>query len=135
MRGARRSGEVVELYPGCQASRLAIYYTGRKLEGRIGQEGMETRDTMKVLQAGVIPESAWPYDLSKVDVPPPSESERRIIGSYARIQGESNLIDHLAHDGCVVLNFNVPDKFHCQWDVHSFFAARRGLALRSGGRI
>jgi len=100
-----------ELYPGYQASRLALYYTGRKLEGRIGQEGMETRDTMKVLQAGVIPESAWPYDLSKVDAPPPSESERRFIGSYARIQGESDLIDHLAHDGCVVLSFNVPDSF------------------------
>lgn len=104
--------KLAELYPGFQASRLAIHYAGRRLENTLRQNvGIETRDLLKVLQAGVIAEAEWPYDILSIDAAPPPGSDRRMIGTYQRIATKSDLIDHLAHDGCVVLSFNVPGQF------------------------
>lgn len=106
------AGKLYELYPGFTGSRLAIYFKGRSIEGTLTTDaGMETRDLMKVLQAGVIPESEWPYDQSRFTEAPPPFSDVRIIGAYSRISGRDDLIDHLAHDGCVVLSFCVPSGF------------------------
>lgn len=106
------AAKMAELYPGYVASRLAIWYAGRRLEGTLGENvGMETRDLMKVLQAGVPAEDVWPYDVARADDPPPASSDIRMIGSYSRITGESDLIDHLAHDGSVILSFSVPSTF------------------------
>lgn len=46
-----------------------IYYEGRKLEGRVGQEGMYIRDALRVLvKKGVPKESTCPYAEGTVDV-------------------------------------------------------------------
>lgn len=104
------------LYPDFVASRLAIHYAGRKMEGTLGKdEGIETRDLMKVLQAGVISENVWSYDLSKIEDDPPRDFPVKMIGTYNRIRGAEDLLDHLAFIGPVILAFNCPTAF--SWEV------------------
>lgn len=106
------AAKLYELFPGFIGSRLAIYYRGRQLEHDVkSDDGMETRDLMKVLQAGTIAETLWPYDVAKFADAPPASSEMRLVGSYSRITSKRDLIDHLAHDGAVVLSFGVPSTF------------------------
>jgi len=104
--------KLYELYPGFVGSRLAAWWVARKFEGTLGQNvGVETRTMLKVLQAGVIPEEVWAYDLVHANDAPPPVSDRRFIGSYSRLRGAAALIDHLAHDGSVIFSIDLPDSF------------------------
>lgn len=105
------AGRLVEMYPGFMPSRLAIYFAGRVMEGTTDQDvGMQTRDLMKVLQAGVISEDLWPYDESRFKDHPPVGGGRN-IGAYSRLEGENEVVDFLWREGSVVLSFEVPKVF------------------------
>lgn len=107
-------------YPDFMPSRLAIYYEGRAREGTIAQDaGMETRDLMKVLQAGTFSENAWPYDVSKfADAPPIAGTGISAkIGSYSRLTSDTEILACLSSGIPHVYSFQVPDYFE-----QSFFS-------------
>jgi hypothetical protein len=71
-------------------SRLYPYYKGRELEGRLGDQGMSTRNGARVINHfGVPNESTWPYDLNYVNVPPSAEADAEAatqkIEAYERV--------------------------------------------------
>ncbi len=72
-------------------SRLFIYYNERALEGTVPiDSGAQLRDGIKVIaSAGVVPESEWPYDISRFADRPPQplydEAKRDRVSSYLRI--------------------------------------------------
>lgn len=56
------------------ASRLAVYYRERAIEGTTGQDaGAEIRDGIKVVANGYAPEDLWPYNIQRFTEPPPQE--------------------------------------------------------------
>lgn len=63
-------------------SRLFEYYATRKIEGTINKDaGASIRDTIKAgYTYGVVDETAWPYDISKFTVNPPSELWTSAVG-------------------------------------------------------
>lgn len=59
---------------GRHLSREFLYHEALKLEGRLGQEGLNSRDAFKVgRRLGIPDEAIYPYDISKRDVDPPQE--------------------------------------------------------------
>lgn len=120
-----------ELYPGFMASRLAAYYSGRWIEGSINSDsGVYTRDLMKVLQAGVIAEEAWAYDINQYQSAPPTDYqiERRGITSYSRLQTRDELVDFIANEGSVIFTFQVPSYFDAN------FIAQTGVFMSPSGK-
>lgn len=110
--GHAGAAKLAELYPGYMASRLAIYYFGRKLMGTIDRDsGMYTRDLMKVLQRGVVNEIEWPYDIARWRELPPMLGETNSIARYSRLRKRDELIDYLANEGAAVFSFQVPKYF------------------------
>ena len=67
-------------------SRLDIYWGERALEGNLGRgdTGAYGRDGFKFAQqTGYLWESAWPYDISTYQGPPPAGTRRKLTKSYA----------------------------------------------------
>ena len=73
------------------ASRLAIYYAERSLEGTVTEdEGACIRDGIKVLaQQGAVPESLWPFEPANLFTAPPeqalSQEAKYKITKYERV--------------------------------------------------
>lgn len=89
-----------------------IYYEGRKLEGRIGEQGMWIRDALRVLQdQGVPPESCCPYDVRTVDFGCPSACKAIAgdfkIKTYARLDNVDQVKQALYQTGPVVIGVPV----------------------------
>lgn len=93
-------GLMAALFPGFMASRLAIYYDVRVLEGDPNSDsGVETRDVLKILtDDGAIPESDWPYDISKFAQAPPTIANLvpNKIATYSRLVSEIECLTCLA---------------------------------------
>ena len=97
------------MYPGLMASRLAIYYAGRAIEGHPFEDtGIYTRDLMKVLRAGVYAEDQWPYDLENWSKLPPVGSPAYYIGSYSRLGTADEGLDCLIAGDPFVFAIEVP---------------------------
>jgi C1A family cysteine protease len=97
------------MYPGLIASRLAIYYAGRAIEGSVFSDtGIYTRDLMKVLQSGVYDEGQWPYDMAKWQLLPPAGSPAYFVGSYSRLGAAQEGIDCLASGDPFIFAMEVP---------------------------
>lgn len=66
-------------------SRLFVYYNERALEGTVDiDNGAEIRDGFKTIaQQGVVPETEWPYDISKFAVKPPDASYKHALKHQA----------------------------------------------------
>lgn len=110
--GHAGAAKLWELYPGYVASRLALYYFGRLLEGTADQDaGMFTRDLMKVMQRGVVNEAEWPYEIARFRDHPPVLGETNSIGSYSRLEDGDQIIDYLANEGSAIFSFQVPKYF------------------------
>lgn len=123
--GNAAASKFAELFPGFMASRLATYYAGRWIEGTIATDGgIYTRDLMKVMQAGVIPESEWPYDISKfADQPPSPDMRIKAIQTYSALNGQDNFTDYIANEGSAIFSFEVPQA------LDDAFVARTGVLL------
>lgn len=99
-----------------------IYYEGRKLEGRIGEQGMWIRDAMKILQdMGVPPESCCPYDVRTVDVPCPTAC-KTVAGDFktkthARLDNVDQIKQTLYQLGPVVIGVPVFENWMTQQTV------------------
>lgn len=129
--GHAGAARLAELFPGFMPSRLAAYYYGRLLEGTVASDsGIYTRDLMKVLQAGVIAESAWGYDISKFAEAPPTDFhiERRGIASYSTLADQDDLTHWIASDNSAIFTFQVPDYFD------EAFIAEKGVLTALNGR-
>lgn len=101
------------LYPGFIASRLQLYYDVRSLEGDVDQDsGCETRDVFNIMQnIGALPETDWPYDVSRfTDVPPPRVKTKK-IKSYSRLESAPEVLACLASGFPLILGFEVPASF------------------------
>lgn len=81
-----------------EPSRLYVYYKERYLEhpdGPITDSGAWVIDAYNwVSQHGVCPERLWPYDISKVNVPPPKDCDdnpesKKVKGYYPLSLGEN----------------------------------------------
>lgn len=72
--GAYRNLLAHEKAADFQGSRLGVYYCARALEGTTKQDaGAQIRDGVKAIaQTGVMPESLWPYLVSKFATKPPA---------------------------------------------------------------
>lgn len=83
--------EYNNILDGCSfgtPSRLDIYYGERAEEGTVDQDaGAFGRDGFRFAhRVGVIPESDWPYDVSKFAVKPPADEGRRFrIRTYKAV--------------------------------------------------
>lgn len=112
--GNAGAGLMAELFPGFLASRLGIYFDARALAGTTGTDsGVQTRDVLKALQlTGAIPETAWPYDITRFAEPPPVDiREMRKLGSYSRLASEDEYLACLASGHTFLLGFEVPSYF------------------------
>lgn len=74
-----------------QPSRLFIYYNERAMEGTVSEDsGAQIRDGIKsVVKLGVVPETDWPYVVSKFATKPPSRLFKKALSyqalSYRRL--------------------------------------------------
>ncbi len=103
-----------QFWPHMDVSRLELYWQVRVIEGTTGTDaGVETRDLFKVMQSiGVIDESEWPFDISKLTVEPPPITKGRVkISSYERCTTAAELLQSLANSRTVVMGFEVPASF------------------------
>jgi len=56
-------------------SRLFVYYNSRELENRVGQEGTNTRNGLRVARhQGICNESTWPYIIGQHDIKPNAQA-------------------------------------------------------------
>jgi C1A family cysteine protease len=108
--GNAAAGKLAEVFPGFMASRLAAYYNGRWIEGTTSTDsGVYTRDMMKVMQAGIISEAEWPYDVDKFALAPPAPDQTiRSIQTYVQLSVQEDLVDYIANEGSCVFSFEVP---------------------------
>lgn len=96
-------------------SALQIYYAVRLLENAVDEDGgVETRDVLKVLKdIGAAPASIFPFDPSKVLVPPPEETaieaKKYRISTYSRLISADDYINCLSSGFPFVLGFMVPE--------------------------
>jgi len=119
------AGKLAELFPGFMASRLAAYYNGRWIEGTTAKDaGIYTRDLMKVLQAGVIPESEWPYDISRfAEAPPKPDLNMKAIQTYSALTDQDSFVDYIANEGSAIFSIEVPEA------LDEPFVAQTGILL------
>jgi C1A family cysteine protease len=99
-------------------SRLFIYYNERVIEGSIGEDaGAQIRDGIKsVNEAGVPPESLWPYNESKfTDKPDESAYTEALLHQtidYGRVgQSKKSLQQVLAAGYPIIFGFSVYESF------------------------
>lgn len=103
------AARIAFMYPGMIASRLAIYYAGRAIEGTVNDDtGIYTRDLMKVLQSGVYDEAQWPYQPERWRDLPPAGSPAFYVGSYSRLSEADEGLDCLASGDPFVFAMSVP---------------------------
>lgn len=101
-------------------SRLAHYYMERAFEGTESiDNGAEIRDGIKIVLAdGVVPESDWPYDISKFTERPPQTLYHKALDykvtQYQSIlqDGSSYHIRHALAEGLpIIIGFSVFESF------------------------
>lgn len=100
-------------------SRLFLYWNERYMEGDASQDsGAEIRDGMKVSNIyGILPETDWPFDESKVLLRPPQDAYEVAINERIRFYASVNLrnLDSvrlpLSHGYPVIYGFDVYDYF------------------------
>jgi C1A family cysteine protease len=96
-------------------SRLDIYYGERVLErSPIDQDiGAYGRDGFKFAQrTGVIPESKWPYDVSRFAERPPQDVPRRRIGAYKVVaRSVASFQAVLSNRQTIAIGFSVFESF------------------------
>jgi len=68
-------------------SRLYVYYMSRKLQGRVGHNGVELADALTAMQQyGVATDKTWPFHINRVNTVPNSEAiteaSQYKLGSY-----------------------------------------------------
>lgn len=104
------------------ASRLAIYYGEREIEGTINEDaGAEIRDGMKVVNKnGIAPETLWPYVVSKFTQAPPAvyntEALKTIATVYERVEPTLNHMKAAVfQNGGFVFGFSVYESFENKW--------------------
>ncbi len=106
---------IKQFHPEFDCSRLELYWQVRLLEGTTGEDaGVETRDLFKAAQqTGVIPETDWPYDISKLTEEPPDYPavDRTKIISYSRLTSAMDVLACLSSGRTGVLGFEVPASF------------------------
>jgi C1A family cysteine protease len=102
---------------GFVPSRLFIYYNERALEGTVSSDaGAVIRDGIKVVNnAGVCPETMWPYNIGVFTVTPPKRCyiaalKDRLV-QYEAIQTLGDLKDAISSNLAVVFGFTVYESF------------------------
>jgi C1A family cysteine protease len=111
------TGAVAFLHQGFEGSQLWLYYKERVIEHTVKQDaGAEIRDGIKVLaKAGLPPEAAWPYDISKFAKRPPTSSNKAakqdLISEYRRLSGLGDYLDCLAAGSPFVIGITVYESF------------------------
>lgn len=71
-------------------SRLFLYYTTRKLQGRINQVGAELKSTLESMkQFGVCTENKWPFNRNRLNIEPNqlafNEASEYLLQSYENV--------------------------------------------------
>lgn len=107
--------------PG-QLSRLWIYRGERQIEGTLGQgdTGAMGHDAFTVARAGIPPESAWPYDISKFENKPPAAAVKAqkhyvLKKSVATVpQSQLAIKRVLSNKQTIALGFTVYESFESQ---------------------
>lgn len=100
------------MYPGFMPSRLALYYAARALEGQAAQDsGVQTRDMLKAVARGAIPEDAWPYEVSRFAQAPPAMDPVFRAGSYSALTDRGALLGWLALGNPVPFAIDLPASF------------------------
>ncbi len=104
---------MASLYPGFEASPLALYYEARVLEGTTGRDaGCQIRSAMKALKkTGAIGEWAWPYDEFERSGPPPVDVPHRTIAAYSRLESRTDMLCSLALGLPFVMAITLPATF------------------------
>jgi hypothetical protein len=96
-------------------SRLDIYYGERQIEGTVPQDsGAFGRDGFKFAhKVGVIPETDWPYDISKFTEQPPTDTlNRHKIGAYKLVPRSMSAMKRvLSNRQTIAFGFSVYDSF------------------------
>jgi len=99
-------------------SRLFIYYNTRVIENTVSWDsGATIRDSIKsVVQWGFIPESVWPYDITKYKKKPTSAMYKQAlterVTKYERVQQDAaHLQARLAQGYPIEFGFSVPASF------------------------
>jgi hypothetical protein len=106
-------------------ARLAMYYQGRLREGTENEDaGVETRDMLKVMQAGVYDEKFWPYDVSRFAEAPPEAEPLYKIGSYSRIVDQDDAVACIANGNPFAFAVALPAYFD-DADIASHGVMRR----------
>jgi C1A family cysteine protease len=107
-------------------SSLFIYYNERVIEGNPDQDaGAYIHDGSATLsQAGVCPESLWPYDLGKLYTKPPQEAydaavKSRLLQFSAVPNDEGSVKAALAAGLPIVLGFTVFENFESTETAHT----------------
>jgi C1A family cysteine protease len=101
-------------------SRLFVYYNARLYEGDYYLDkdlGSYVRNGIKAVNKwGVCDETLWPYEVDKFSWAPSIESyvdgKKRLIKSYYRIQGVSDMLYALTMDYPIVISMNVYNSFY-----------------------
>ncbi len=107
-------------------SRLFVYFNARRIAGMAHEDcGARIAHGMAALLAhGAPPESAWPYDPSKVNVEPDADAYAKATANieveYARLNGLEHIKGGLARDQPVVFASSLPMRCYDE-------AARTGL--------
>ncbi len=96
-------------------SRLDLYYGERSLEGSLGEgdTGAIGRDGFKYAQqTGVLLETAWPYDITTYEGPPPAGRRHKLTKPYALVpQTETAIKAALSNQQLVAFGFTVYPSF------------------------
>jgi C1A family cysteine protease len=99
-------------------SRLFIYYNEREMEGTVASDsGGQIRDGVKsVAQQGDVPETEWPYDITKFAVKPSAkcyaDAKKYKVVSYQRVLQTAQQMKGCLASGCTfVFGFTVYASF------------------------
>lgn len=105
------------LEPAFMPSRLFLYYNERLADGDVDQDGGSTlsQGVLQIAQLGLCPESAWPYDESKVFTKPSracyASALRHKFPHHAHVIGTDELKRTLASGHPVVLGLLLFESF------------------------
>jgi C1A family cysteine protease len=104
--------------PFINPSRLMAYYNARVLEGSVGWDnGARIRDVVKgAATFGVCPETAWPYDISKITVTPSDAAfasgvKDKLVGFRSVAQDINIMRACLAERNPIIFGFSVYQSF------------------------
>ena len=109
---------IQENLPDFNGSRLANYYWARYLEGTTKTDsGSTIRDGVKVMVArGIAPETAWPYNVSKVFVGPPAAvgtvAKKHLALQYQAVSlTQDSICQAIYKNGNVLIGISVYSSF------------------------